>query len=249
MRWLHLLLAVFFAAAGAAAADYPSVVKETPGLVGYWRFEEKSGSTVADSAGEHYGRVELAGRAAGGVVGRTIKFDGEKSLVYLFRHRDLEARTGDFTIELWCRPDELGRKGPRGTSYLLAHKMSPFTAGCSAGWYLTLRKDGALDMRLRETRERQIVVETKEPVISAGKWSHVAAVRKSIEVHLYVDGKSVAEGAGSLGVDVRMYGDILLGGSLWGQKFPGLIDEVAYYNRALSADEIRKHFEAAETAP
>ena len=249
MRWLHLLPAVFFAAASAAAADYPSIVRETPGLVGYWRFEEKSGSTVTDSAGEHYGRVELAQRAADGIAGGAIQFDGERSLIYLFRHPDLEARTGDFTIEFWCRPDELGRKRPRGTSYLLAHKMSAFTAGCSAGWYLTLREDGRLDMRIRETRERQIVAETKEPVISAGKWSHVAAVRKGNEIHLYVDGKSVAEGTGSLGVDARMYGDVLLGGSVWGQKFPGLIDEVAYYNVALPADVIEKHLRAVDVKP
>ena len=243
MRCLQVLLVVLFCAGSAAAADYPSVVRETPGLVGYWRFEERSGSTVTDSAGEHYGRVELAQRATGGIAGSAIKFDGEKSLVYLFRHPDLEARTGDFTIELWCRPEEIGRNGK---SYLLAHKMSPFAHG-SGGWYLTLRKDGTLHMRLTETPERQIVAETKEQVISAGKWSHIAAIRKGNGILLCVDGKPVGEGTGPLGVDTRIYGDILLGGSVWGNRLPGLIDEAAYYNRALTADEIGKHFKAAST--
>jgi len=238
-----LFVAIFLVGLVASASDYPALVKETPGLVGYWRFEEESGSRITDSAGEHYGRVELAERVSTGLSGRAIKFDGERSLIYIFRHPDLEARTADFSIELWCKPDELGKLGPRGRSYLLAHKMSPFSHG-QAGWYLTLRKDGTLHMRLTETVKRQIVAETKEPVIPAGRWSHVAAVREGNALRLFVNGKLVASGSGPLGVDTRIYGDIILGGSIWGQKFPGLIDEVAYYNAALSAEEIEKHFRA-----
>ncbi len=249
MTRLFMFIAILTAASFAIAADYPTLVKETPGLVAYWRFEQESGSTVTDSVGEHYGRVELAERVGNGLVGRAVKFDGKRSLVYLFRHPDLEARTGDFTIELWCRPDELGRKGPKGRriNYLLAHKMSPFAHG-SAGWYLTLRKDGTLHMRITETRERQIVAESKTPVISAGNWSQVTAVRSGNVLRLYVNGRPVAEGTGSLGVDTRIYGDLLLGGSIWGNKIPGLIDEVAYYNVALPAGEIGRHFQAGRPA-
>lgn len=229
----------------AAAGNYPAVIEETPGLVGYWRFEEESGSTVTDSAGKHYGRVEMAKRVVVGLAGRAVRFDGERSLVYLFRSPGLEPRTGDFTIEFWCRTDELGRND---SSYLLASKMSPFGHG-NGGWYLTLRKDGTLHMRITESLERQIVAETKEPVVAADKWHYVAAVRSANVVRLYVNGRLVGEGAGPLGVDARIYGDILLGGSAWGNRFPGLIDEAAYYNAALPADAIERHFQAAGVEP
>ena len=59
-----ILLAFVTAATAAVAADYSAVVKKMPGLVGYWRFEEESGSRVTDSVGQHYGRIELVQRVA-----------------------------------------------------------------------------------------------------------------------------------------------------------------------------------------
>ena len=237
---IHAVLCL--AVSASAGGDYPALVEQTPGLVAYWRFEEPSGSTVSDVAAKHHGRVELAQRVSHGRCGRGIRFDGKRSLIYLFRHPELEARTHDFSIELWCRPTTLV-----GWS-ILAHKMSPFSRG-SAGWYLMVGKDGTLQIRVTETPQRQVLVKTKASVVRTGRWSHVAAVRQGHGVRLYVNGKRVAQGTGPLGLDVRRYGDIIIGGSLWGNKFKGVIDEVAYYNVGLSDHQIAGHFRTAGARP
>ena len=230
------------ALSASTGGDYPALVRRTPGLVAYWRFEKTSGSIVSDVAGRHHGRIELAQRVSAGRCGRGVRLDGKRSLVYLFRHPDLEARTGDFSVELWCRPEEL-----TGTA-ILAHKMSPFARG-NAGWYLSLHKDGKLHIRLTEKPGRQIVVQTSAPVVRFGQWNHVVAVRQGNTVRLYANGKRVAESAGPLGLDVRRYGDIIVGGSPWGNRFKGLIDEVAYYHVALSDDTIAVHSRASRGSP
>lgn len=230
--------ALFAAAFLLAAADHSGLARE-PGLVAHWQFEKTSGSIVSDVAGKHHGRIELGERASGGRRGRGIRFDGDRSLVYLFRHTDFEPRTGDFSVELWCRPDKLT------TTAILAHKMSPF-AGGNAGWYLSLHKDGKLHIRLTETSERQMMAQTSVSVVRFEQWNHVAAVRQGNTVRLYANGERVAEGVGPLGLDVCRYGDIIVG-SLWGNKYRGLIDEMTYYNTALEDGQIARHFQEFAT--
>ena len=224
-----LLVAVFL----LAAADDSGLARE-PGLVAHWPFERTSGSIVSDVAGKHHGRIELAERAPGGRRGQGLRFDGERSLVYLFRYADLEPRTGDFSVELWCWSGKLT------ATAILAHKMSPF-AGGNAGWYLSLQKDGTLHIRLTETPERQVMAQTAVPVVRFEQWNHVAAVRQGNTVRLYANGKRVAEGVGPLGLDVGCYGDIVVG-SLWGNKYRGLIDEIVYYNTALDDGQVSERF-------
>ena len=76
--------------------------------------------------------------------------------------------------------------------------------------------------------------------VKTNVWYHLAGVRGSNYIQLYVNGQLEAQTS----VDFPIgYGDFPLyfgttGESYWDHKFGGALDEVSLYNRALSASEI-----------
>lgn len=79
----------------------------------------------------------------------------------------------------------------------------------------------------------------------AGEWHHIAGVGDGANMYIYLDGIEVA----SRTYATATYGNntmaFNIGGNVFGagQYFPGLIDEVIVYNRALSAAEIALLFQ------
>ena len=78
-------------------------------------------------------------------------------------------------------------------------------------------------------------------------WHHVALVRDGKAVRIYLDGNPTAEVASEAAVSLPAGAkDVFIGGrSDSFANFEGKIDEVAIYDRALSADEIARHYQAA----
>lgn len=79
---------------------------------------------------------------------------------------------------------------------------------------------------------------------------HVVAVRESGQLSLYVDGVLVA-GPVSKPDTINPSGNLWVGrfGSLTNYDWPGLVEDVAYYDHALSAARIAAHHAAIGTAP
>ena len=75
--------------------------------------------------------------------------------------------------------------------------------------------------------------------LTTNTWTHVAGTYDGTTLRLYVNGVQVGSQAktGSMPVSAN---PLQIGGdSIYGQYFPGSIDEVRVYNRALSATEIQ----------
>jgi hypothetical protein len=86
-------------------------------------------------------------------------------------------------------------------------------------------------------------------VIADGHWHHVAATRSGTLMLLYVDGAEVAAGSadGATHLDTTPGLDVELGNYLSlgaGRAVDGLMDEVAIYDGALDAAEIRKIYDS-----
>ena len=72
--------------------------------------------------------------------------------------------------------------------------------------------------------------------LGTGDWSHIAMTYDGSTQKLYVNGSLAASAAlsGSINQDANSL--------LIGQFFNGMLDEVAIYNRALSATEVKDHY-------
>ena len=77
-----------------------------------------------------------------------------------------------------------------------------------------------------------------------GTWYHVAAVVRGSNVSLYINGKLDASGKRSIAAPTTTE-PLTFGYGGWNDHYPGILDDVRIYNRALTAEEIAKlHSEA-----
>ena len=76
-------------------------------------------------------------------------------------------------------------------------------------------------------------------------WHHVALVRDGTDVTVYLDGRIQPEISGGT-APAPASDEVFIGGRSDDQfNFEGRIDEVAIYLRALSAEEVQKHYRVA----
>lgn len=121
----------------------------------------------------------------------SLYFDGSGDYLTLSNTNDFGLSTADFTIEMWVKPAVAPQTGSSMT--LLDSRASmgyaPFTAslygntnGTTLGFF-----DGS----------GNAYMQTSSPTIPVGSWSHVAWVRKSGVMSLYVNGVACVVSAGS----------------------------------------------------
>ncbi|MEO8083781.1 MAG: LamG-like jellyroll fold domain-containing protein [Ardenticatenales bacterium] len=210
-------------------------------LAAWWPLDEGAGPIAGDaSGGGHDGELDgSAGWRADGAVRGALSFDGQTALVVVPDADGLDvpsaaapAPTGDFTIELWLRRRERGPalqavfdKLTRDQGYsLMLSDGKPIVYLASAGLMVPTPFDATLALD--------------------GAWHHLAVVLDrhvaAVRARLFIDGAFIASGSaivtGSLANDVP----VRLGGSNLSPYVPfsGDMDEVSFYQRALTDAEI-----------
>lgn len=218
------------------------------GLVAHYTFDEGEGSVARDVSGNgNDGRILGATYATHG-NGSCLEFDGIDDYVDCGGAPSLDLR-GTVTIEAWVYPErrvtgEPGILGKHFESYLLS-----YYADGKCWWYVSGGGNNA------------------KGLLTADSWHHLAGVFDGTSMTLYIDG-SAADSHSSKASQIKPGQHFLIGAVLGDASatdpayvrtayFPGKIDEVRVYNRALAADEVRAQFErgvkdlqlAAEYAP
>ncbi len=218
------------------------------GVISWWPGE----GNVNDIYGTNNGTLQGGATAdTPGVVGTAFLFDGTNGYVSIPDAPALHPT--NLTIEAWFRCDLLDTPTTTsypGQQYIIFHQNYSF--GNFEGFDLAKDRHppfiGTNDTWCFEVTsavgdnvfvESQVIVKTNE-------WYHVAGVRGSNFIQLYVNG--VFQGQSNVDFPVG-YGNFPLyfattGQSYYDHKYAGAIDEPALYNRALSGDEIRAIYEA-----
>jgi PKD repeat protein len=228
-------------------SSYGDAVTRTPGLVSYWRMGEAAGgSAFADSKGPNtasaFGNVTLG--VPGGVAGdpnTAARFDGTSA--YARANLDL-SQTRTATVEFWLKWNAYAGDDR------LAMEFTPNFNNSAGGFIVdpnAPQNGGSFGVGIGTDATRNNVFFSRP---SAGAWHHYAFVLDSTQsaaqqVTPYVDGQPVSytkldngTGAGSFANSV-LYFMSRAGQSLFGA---GDLDEVAVYDRALSASTISEHF-------
>ena len=210
------------------------------GLLGYWKFDEGSGTVAIDSSGNGNNGT-INGNPVWGtgspVNGSSyLDMDGVNDYVDINHYLSLP----QYTAAMWFRIDS--STGNRDL-------FSAFNSSEGHGLLLEFRgSDSPID-RIRYIHRYPLGTagQTNESYYTTttygdGQWHHLAAVRPSGSTRLlYVDGNQVAS-TSSLGA-FDQPGKVLVGmmrpGSTGDYRYwNGGIDDVRVYNRALSAAEI-----------
>ncbi len=229
----------------AGVSSYPDAVKDTSGLIHYWRLGEASGSNLADSVGTS--NATAVGGPTLGVPGgvaadpnTAVRFDGADDSAQAAV--DLSGLS-TITVEFWLYVDSYTNDDAMTLEHtnnfnqnkggFLIDPNAP-QAGGKFGIGI-----GTPDTRNDAYFERP----------SAGQWHHYAFVLDSNapatqQITPYVDGKAVAYTKAATGTGSGAFANATLnfmsrGGTAYFER--GVLDEVAIYNRALSAAQILEH--------
>ncbi len=214
-------------------------VPPVEGLVGWWPGE----GNANDLAGVNNGALQGGATAsAPGVVGSAFSFNGSTAYVQIPDAAAL--RPAQLTIETWVRVDALDTPAwggsPAGDQYLVFKQNTH--AASFEGFALIKTRVGSSDFFdfLVSAAGGQSAEVTSVSTIATGVWYHVAAVRGSDYLQLYVNGQLEAQTGVSFPQDYGAY-PLYLGSSgqpSWDHRLAGALDEVSLYNRALSSGEI-----------
>ena len=203
-------------------------------LIGYWRFDESSGTIAADSAGgDNDGTLSenVEWQPDFGKSGGALLFDGESTAHVEFPTTGMSATTG--TIAVW---GYLSEPQPGQTRYFFGHTTQP-----SYSNRIQLYMDGSnteLDLGLGDSHTRL----TNIMVLETEIWYHVALTWDNGNYVVYVNGEEVATGTYTgLGILhpfawIGNDGNPVSEGT---EAFGGMLDEVRVYDVALNADQIR----------
>ena len=197
-------------------------------LVGYWRFDEGAGTVAADSSGSgNNGTLNGVPQWVAGKLGGALDFDGSADYVEVPHAASLSI-TDAITIAAWTN--------------MRANASGEMAIVSKGGWAandlpyeLTEEAGGVIFWQFYDNEGRD-TCSPNSP--SAGEWHHIAATYDGTIFKCYIDGVLGEEWAYT-GKMPQNTASVTIGRrSRGGTFFNGMIDDVAIFNRALSADEI-----------
>jgi hypothetical protein len=198
------------------------------GLVGWWKFDEGSGTSAADSSGNGNTGTASGTTVVAGKIGNARSFNGTSDYIAVGNPASLQI-TGDVSMCAWAYPqgfsDFIFSKGDYGNNY--DYSLYITGAGLLALYY----------------GSNNIVATTSIVVWSFNVWQHLCAVVQSTNVTFYVNGVPYSASGTATIANTNQQFDI--GDSDGGWRFHGIIDELRIYNRALSAAEVWRIYNGA----
>jgi hypothetical protein len=205
---------------------------QEPGLVGRWDFDsdDAAGLLVLDASGNaNHGQLHGAQWVPQG-DGHALRFSGDDQYVVVGAPEALDI-TGPITHEAWVHPERI----PDAEAGI---------AGKSFGSYgLTYYKDGSCYWYIGSGGNK-----CSAP-LAPGLWIHLAGIFDGETLRLYING-TLADETESPFANIPSDGSFQIGRmrangtDVPTPGFPGVIDDVRVYNRALTADEILAHYNA-----
>jgi hypothetical protein len=197
------------------------------GLVGWWKLDESSGITAADSSGNGNNGTLSGGtwQASGGHIAGALHLNAF-DVVNCGAAASLN--TPSVTVAFWMKPDSLGNVIP-------VDKLP--TAG-SVGYAVKLRDTGTIWFRVGAEGGPALDVYGGAGIYSAGTWTHVACTFDSGTgaMRMYING--VVEShqptfATTLNASATAF---RMGSTV--EQYAGLLDDVRVYDHALTSNEV-----------
>ena len=215
-------IAALFAAgpSGLCKPAPPGVCVPLPvGAVAWW----PANGNAADAFGLHHGTFHNGAALAPGVAGLAFSLGGTNDSIEVPHAADLSfGATAPLTLQMWVY-----RTGDAPTMHLAGKR-----AGCAAD------DSGNYQLALHTATGEGLVWGplASHHDLARNTWQHVAATFDGASFRLYLNGQQIGLQPGSNGPENTA--PLRIGGAGDCETFTGLLDEVALFNRALSANEI-----------
>ena len=205
-------------------------------LVLYLMFDEGQGDDVTDfSLYQNHGFTEGNPKWVAGRFGTALELDGSGDTVKI-AHADSLNITTAVTLEMWVKVATSGGDSnqagiEKGIWETGEYSLYPVYGGNTLAQFNDL-PEGCDDENIgRSIRDNQ--------------WHHLAGVWDGEKIYLYIDAKldKSASCKGELATNTK---DLYIGSRAGNERFLiATVDEVRIYNRALTAEEIRRDMETS----
>jgi hypothetical protein len=221
----------------SVTVDISAPVPPTPsGTIAHWPFDETTGTIAPDVSGNNYTATLMNGPTwTVGRVNRSLAFDGINDVVTAPQSSTFNAFP--LTIAAWIKTT---------SATGLVGIVNKYVAGSFNGYNLFMR-NGALCAWYLRGRSNYVYDGSRCTLKTTGyndnRWHHVAYVVEAAGARLYVDGvlRKSRAWTGPAGVSTttqRLQIGRYPGASDNVEFFPGSVDDVRIYNRALTVSEI-----------
>ena len=213
---------------GLGPIGTPVVAQSTfPPPVGHWSWDACGGVTLTDDARRGHPGTMIGGvGCATGKIGFGGQFDGIDDRVDVSNHSRFAAVTA-LTVAAWVNPARL-----TGSQAIMVRPGS---------WFLTIEGSNFVFKVLFPNHAAGLAYSVMTPA-SLNTWTHVAGVFDGATLAIYKNGVLAARTT-SIG-QLRQSSSALFFGkqTAANSAFKGLIDEVRFYNRSLTAFQISSLF-------
>lgn len=234
--------------------------------IGYWRFNSMTGGVVDN---EVKGSSKLKSVGSVGLSGNALNQAAEfhpGAECCLLSDRSLDAlASGDYSIEAWVKPSHMHRgrlltlaSGEGDQLCMTSLELQPPLNSRFRGASSSLKPNSGLFApgTIRFVHHNPLSGKPgydtscfSQDRYHIRRWQHLVAVKQGSEMRMYLDGHLAATGIEhttlSPGVQLRLGSDVVN----HGRNFVGQLDEVALYDRALSVEEIRRHYTVIDWSP
>jgi hypothetical protein len=202
-----------------------------PDLVGWWRFDEGSGTTASDSSGlGNHGTLRGDTQWVRGRIDMALQFDGVDDFVEVPDDPSLRVEN-EVTVMAWINTERYDAPNGEAWQGILSKSESPrsYSFYTEAGGDLHFSTAGYGGL--------------SSPMVPLNEWVHVCAMVVGGTQQYYING----EDAGRSGSGIVLPGDadtatVVIGRTHEGvnRSFLGMIDDVRIYRRGLTQEEVQE---------
>jgi hypothetical protein len=215
--------------------DNSSLISIDDGLVGYWSFNEGSGSIVQDDSGNGNDGTIVGANWISGISGSALEITNDEYVGGLPSSFDDTISTA-LTVTAWVK-----WYGSTGWDSIIFDGR----AEIPRGFAFYIGPDGYLRFHLH----KDDTIQSASTIPADGTWVHLAVVfdHNSDILRLYINGNQDNTLTTTEVYDKSNYNPVI-GNNLWApydgkwRPLNGIVDEVRIYNRALSVNEIQRLF-------
>ena len=240
-----LLASFFLLGASLVITPFAQSVSAVPpagttltGLAAYWSFDSSSNFNVPDVGGSTLTKGNGASWSASGKFGGALSLNGgSQSLYDTSSPSYLPVGNSSYTQSVWFKPDVVsGNGGLVGWGdYFSSRRVNALRLYQNSGGFRHYWWGADLDCTGAQCP------------ISTGTWYHVASTWDGTTRKLFVNG--VLKRSDTPGANDATAANFHIGKTCCSEFFNGLIDDVAIYTRALSAEEVAELANSSISTP
>ena len=218
-------------------AEVSQLYNYAPGPVGYWKFDEGTGTTAFDSSGNNI-NASWSGTGSHwtqGKYGQAGIFNGSNDYTRINDNSLLSPESGNYTMQAWVKTN---------ASYAssVAWIFANYGSAANNLTQLVIGTDNKLICGFRDTSGNIAQVKGLGSVLNDGLWHFVSCTKSGTSIAGYVDslqvGTTVNSSLGTISTIGLAKAIGTNAGSIGTQNFTGSVDEVKIYNYARTQKQI-----------